>query len=63
MKEKEKKLKVELQTAKRKNNDKYTNLYIFIDGYRFELVPHCRTITETSFFYDLLKRSEVSSAD
>ena len=34
----------------------FTNLYIYVDGKRFELVPHCRTVREVAYFYALLTR-------
>lgn len=58
-------LTTELKCLKRsKNIDKdYVNVYIYIDGHRFELVPHCRTPKETAYFYKLLKDSNLIDFD
>lgn len=57
------KLKTELKTNERKNNNEFVNLYLFIDGKRFELVPHCRTIREKAYFYSMLKKSNLYPCD
>lgn len=53
----------ELKVVKRAKNNDYVNLYIYIDGYRFELVPHTRSVKETAFYYSLLKNSKLMSAE
>ena len=40
-----------------KSDNDYLNVYIEIDGYRFELVPHTRTAKETALFYAVLGRN------
>lgn len=40
-----------------KSDNDYLNVYIEIDGYRFELVPHTRTVKETALFYAVLGRN------
>lgn len=50
---------VKVYTEMRKSGA-YVNVYIVLDGCRFELVPHCRTKRETAYFYNLLSRSPLS---
>lgn len=38
----------------------FVNLYVYLNGCRFELVPHCRTKRETAYFYNMLSRSPLS---
>lgn len=53
--------RVELTLAPRVHDGvEYINLYITIDGKRFELVPHCRTLRETALFYGVLSRSPLA---
>lgn len=55
---------VKIETAPREYLGKtLVNLYIYIDGKRFELVPHCRSKRETAYFYNMLARSELSLPD
>jgi len=54
----ESKVPYTLKTLQRKEQN-YFNLYIVIDGKRFELVPHSRTIKEKSYFYMLLKKTDL----
>lgn len=49
----------ELKVEPRKNGE-FLNLYLYIDGKRFELVPHCRSIRETAYFYGTLARSSLA---
>lgn len=52
-------LEVKLITQKRESNEDFINLYLFINGVRFELVPHCRSKRESAYFYALLKKSKL----
>lgn len=47
---------VEFTTLVRKTNPSFYNLYIYLDGFKFELVPHVRTVQEKALFYGVLKR-------
>lgn len=38
----------------------YVNIYLYMDDYKFELVPHCRTMKEKAMFYSLLARSPLA---
>lgn len=52
---------VKLTTELRKSGaGDFVNLYVVLDGRKFELVPHCRTKRETAYFYNLLARSPLS---
>lgn len=42
-----------------KTDNDYLNVYIEIDGYRFEVVPHVRTMKEKALFYAVLGRNVV----
>ena len=59
MEDKEELLSVELRSAKRSKNGDYINIYLYVDGCRFELVPHTRSVRETAYFYSLLKKSKL----
>lgn len=52
-------IKLTVENRKSDTNNDFVNLYVYLDGYRFELVPHCRTKKETAFFYALLSRSSL----
>lgn len=56
MKDNETLTNYELTVAPRKNGE-FLNLYVYVDGKRFEIVPHCRTIRETAYFYALVSRA------
>lgn len=59
--EEQREIKVSLETAPRVHDGvEYTNLYLIIDGKRFELVPHARTVKEKALFYGLLSRSPLA---
>lgn len=47
---------VEVTTLTRKTNPSFYNTYIYLNGYRFEMVPHVKTVKEKALFYGLLKR-------
>lgn len=50
---------IKIYTQPRKSGA-YLNVYIELDGMRFELVPHCRTVREKAYFYNLLARSPLA---
>lgn len=52
-------LKTEVVVEKRRNGSNYNNVYIVIDGFRFEVVPHTRSKKETAYFYALLEKSDL----
>lgn len=52
-------LKSEIVVEKRRQDSPYNNVYIVIDGFRFEVVPHTRSKKETAYFYALLEKSDL----
>lgn len=59
--EEQREIKVEFTTAPRVHDGvEYVNLYVVIDGKRFELVPHVRSIKEKAYFYGMLSRSPLA---
>lgn len=55
-----KKLEHNLEAVQRQHNDKeFTNLYLYIDGKKFEVVPRCWTVKEKAYFYSLLSKSDL----
>ena len=56
-------LPVKFATLERAKNGDYFNLYVFVGGCRFELVPHTRSKRETAYFYAMLKKSELMHND
>lgn len=58
--EEEKLLDCVLYTKDREHDGKtYTNLYVVIDGHKFEVVPRWFTIKEKSFFYSLVAKCDL----
>lgn len=59
--EEQREIKVQFETTPRVHDGvEYLNLYVFIDGKRFELVPHVRSVKEKALFYGLLSRSPLA---
>lgn len=54
---------VNIYAVKRQHSDgkTYNNIYVEIDGHKFEVVPRVWTIKEKAYFYSLLDKNVVAT--